>query len=155
MDFMNEIINPPCNRLLTTFFDFNFEICQKRASTCLRTSVHSKRTLSQLLELLFSVPLLMPPEEQVAREGEREREARRVWWDVQRDHLKKTMFAGQRLAPRQMRKTRTVMLLVALRRLDSLCTSLRVSRSENISWKKTCREEYVWGTSWICIWDEV
>ena len=30
MNFMNEIINPPCNSLLATFFELNSEVCPKK-----------------------------------------------------------------------------------------------------------------------------
>ena len=59
MKFMKEIINPPCNSVLATFFELSFEVCQKRASSCLNTLVRPKWTLNQLFELLFLLPLLM------------------------------------------------------------------------------------------------
>ena len=126
-NFMNEITNPPCNSLLATFFELNLEACQKRASFCLKTLVGPKRTLSQLLELLFPLPLLMSPKKKLL-----EREAGRVMWEVQRDQMKYAVCASQRLARTQMSGTRmrTLMLLVALTRLGSLGTSLKVSRSQ-------------------------
>ena len=79
MTFMNEIINPPCNSLLATFF----EACQKEASSCLRRLGRLKRTISELFKLLFLLPLLMSPKRKL-----QERAARRVLWDVQRDQMK-------------------------------------------------------------------
>ena len=32
MNFMNEIINPPCNSLLAKFCDLNSEVCPNKAS---------------------------------------------------------------------------------------------------------------------------
>ena len=57
MNFMNEIINTPCNSLLATFFELNFEAYQKKALSCSMTLVRPKRTLSQLFELLFNLPI--------------------------------------------------------------------------------------------------
>ena len=124
MNFMNEIINPPCNSLLATFFELNSRGCQKKASYCLKTLVSPKRTLSQLFELLFPLPLLISLKRKFL-----EREARRVLWEVRRDRLKQAVCAAWRLVRRQMWRTRTLMLLVALTKL-SLGTSLTVSRSQ-------------------------
>ena len=125
MSFVNEIISPPCSSLLATFSKLNWDKYQRRASSCLRTSVRPNRTLNQLSELLFPLPFLMTLKRKLL-----DREARRVQWEVQRDQPKKPMFARQTLVRRQMWKTRTLILLVALRRLESLGTSLRVSRSQ-------------------------
>ena len=54
---MNEIINPQCNSLIATFFESTCEVCPKTVSSSLRP----KRTVSQLLELLFPFPLLLSP----------------------------------------------------------------------------------------------
>ena len=108
MNSMNEIVNPPCNSLLGTFFGFNFEKCQKKASSCPKTSVHRKRTLRHSFELLFPLSLLLPLKRKLV-----EREARSVRCDGQRDQLKKAMFARRRLVRRQKWRTRTLMLLVA------------------------------------------
>ena len=69
MNFMNEIINPPCDSLLATFLELGSEACQKKASYCLRRLVRPKRRISQLFELLFPLPLLMSREEKVAGES--------------------------------------------------------------------------------------
>ena len=70
MNFMNETSNPPCNSLLATFFELNFETCQKRVLSCLKTSVRPERTLDQLFELLFPLPLLMSPKRKLLERGE-------------------------------------------------------------------------------------
>ena len=67
---MNEIINPPCNSLLATFSEMNFELCQKRASSCLKTLVRPKRTPSQFFELLFPPPRLMSLKRKLLERGE-------------------------------------------------------------------------------------
>ena len=77
MNFVKEISNPPCKSLLTTFFELSFEACEKRASSCLKTLVRPKRTLSQLFELLFPLLLLMSLRRKLL-----EREERRVRWEV-------------------------------------------------------------------------
>ena len=69
---MNEIINPPCHSLLATFSELKFEVCQNRASSCLKTLVRPKRTLSRFFELLFPLPFLMSPKRKLL-----ERQARR------------------------------------------------------------------------------
>ena len=71
-------------------------------------------------------------EEKVAgeRERERQREERRVKWEVQRDQLKTAVCERRGLVGRQNWRTRKAMLLVALTRLESLCTSLKVSRAQ-------------------------
>ena len=79
MNFMNEIINPPCNSSLATFFESISEVRQKKASFSLRKIVHRKQTISQLLKLLFPLPLLVSPKRKLL---EREREARRVLLEV-------------------------------------------------------------------------
>ena len=70
MNFINEIINPPCNSLLATFFEIKSEACLKSASFSLRKLVRPKRTTSQLFKLLFPLPLLLSPK--------KKREASRV-----------------------------------------------------------------------------
>ena len=125
MKFMDKIVNPPSKRRLTTLFELNFEACQKRASSCLKTLVSPKLTLSQLFELLFPLPLLMSLKRMLLA-----REARRVLWEVQSDQLKEVVCEGRKLVRRQMWRTRTLMLLAALTRLGSLGTSLRVSRCQ-------------------------
>ena len=67
---MNEIINPPCNSLLVTFFELSFEICLKKASSCLRRLIRPKRILRQFLKLLFPLPLMMPPKKRWLERGE-------------------------------------------------------------------------------------
>ena len=127
LNFLNEIINPPCNSLLATFFELCFELCLKKASSCSRRLVRPKWTVSQLFKLLFPLPLLLS-----AKRNLLEGEARRVLWQVQRDQMKYVVSSRQRRALRQMWRTkmRKLMLLMALTRLGSLGTSLRGSRSQ-------------------------
>ena len=61
MNFMNEIINPPCNSLLATFFKAIHEVCPKTVSSSLRRSIRPKWTINQLFKLLFPLPLLLSP----------------------------------------------------------------------------------------------
>ena len=127
-------MNPPCNSLLATFFEFNFENCQIKASSCSNTPVHPKRTFSQSFELLFRLPLLMPLKRRLLQ-----REVRTVRWEVQRDHLKKATFERSKLVRREMWRTKTLMLLVPLTRSESLDTSLRDSRSQSSSVERDLR----------------
>ena len=83
MNFMNEIINPPCNSLSATFFEAIRKICPKTVSSSFRRSIHPKWTISQLFKLLFPLPLLLSRKRMLL-----EREARRVLWEVWKDHLK-------------------------------------------------------------------
>ena len=83
MNFMNEIINAPCNSLLATFFEANRKVRPKTVSSSLRRSIHPKWTINQLFKLLFPLPLLLSPKKMLL-----EREARRVLWEVWRDQLK-------------------------------------------------------------------
>ena len=71
----------------------SFEICQNRASSCLKTIVRPKRTLSLLFGLLFPLPLLMSSKRKLL-----EREVRRVLWEVHRDQMKWAVCARRRLA---------------------------------------------------------
>ena len=82
MNFMNEIINPPCNSLLATFFEAIRKVCPKTVSSSLRRSIRPKWTINQLFKLLFPLPLLLSPTILLL-----EREARRVLWDAWRDQL--------------------------------------------------------------------
>ena len=61
MNFMSEIINPPCNSLLATFFQSFCGVCLKTVSSSLRKLNRPKRTINQLLKLLFPLPLLLSP----------------------------------------------------------------------------------------------
>ena len=79
---MNEIINPPCNSLLATFFETESKVCLRRASSYLRRFVRPKRTISQLFELLFPLPLLMSPKRKLL-----ETKAKRLLWEVQREEM--------------------------------------------------------------------
>ena len=72
MNFMNEIMNPPCNSLLATFFELDLDVCPKKASFCLRKFFHPDRTISQLFKL-FPLPLFNVPDEKVAGERGEER----------------------------------------------------------------------------------
>ena len=83
MNFMNEIINPPCNSLLATFFEAIRKVCPKTVSSSLRRSIRPKWTINQLFKLLFPLPLLLSPKKILLK-----REARRVLWEVWRDQLK-------------------------------------------------------------------
>ena len=83
MKFMNEIVNPPCNSLLATFFELNSEVYPKRVSSSLRRLTRPKRTISQPFKLLFPLPLVLSPKKMLL-----EREARRVLWEVQKYQLK-------------------------------------------------------------------
>ena len=42
MNFMNEIINPPCNSLLATFFEAIWKECPKTVSSSLGRSIRLK-----------------------------------------------------------------------------------------------------------------
>ena len=70
---MNGFINPPCKILLATFFELNFEVCEKKASSCFRRLVCLKRTIIQFFELLFPLSHFDVPEKKVA--GERGEES--------------------------------------------------------------------------------
>ena len=89
MNFINEIINPPCNSLLATFLESSCEVCPKTVSSSMRRLARPKRTISQLFKLLFPLPLVLSPKIKLL-----EREARRVLWEVQRDQLKSTEVGG-------------------------------------------------------------
>ena len=125
MKFMIEIVNPLCNSLLATFFEFNIQTSRKRASSCVRTSVSPHRTLNHVFEPHFAFLILMPLKIKLL-----EREARRVLWEVQRDQMKQVMFARRRLVRRQIWRTRSLMMLVAMKRFESLATSQMDSRSQ-------------------------
>ena len=84
LNFMNEIINPPCNSLLATFFESICGVCLKTVSSSLRRLTRPNGTISQLFKLLFPLPLLLLSPKKMLLE----REARRVLWEVQRDQLK-------------------------------------------------------------------
>ena len=73
MNFMNEIINPPCNSLLATFFEASWKICPKTVSSSLRRLTRPKRSINQLFKLLFPLPLLLSPKKMLL-----DIEARRV-----------------------------------------------------------------------------
>ena len=73
MNLMHEIINPPCNSLLATFFELKSEICPKKASFSLRTLFRPKRTISQLFKLRFPPSPFAVFDEKVA--GERGEES--------------------------------------------------------------------------------
>ena len=73
MNFMNEIINPPCNSFLATFFEAVRKVCPKTVSSSLRRSIRFKWTINQLFKLLFPLPPVVFPEENVA--GERGEES--------------------------------------------------------------------------------
>ena len=60
---MNQIINTPCNSLLATFFELNFEVCQKRASSCLKTLFRPKRTFEWVVRAAVSTSHFDVPEE--------------------------------------------------------------------------------------------
>ena len=70
MSFMNEIISPPCNNLLATFFETIREVCQKTVSSSLRRSIRPKWTINQLFKLLFPLPLLLSPKKMLLERGE-------------------------------------------------------------------------------------
>ena len=72
---MDEIINPPCNSLLATFFESSCKVCPKTVSSSLRRIARPKRTKIQLFKLLFPFPLLLSPKK-ILPEGE----AKRVLW---------------------------------------------------------------------------
>ena len=72
----------------------------------------------------------------------------RVWWEVQRDKLKKAMFARQTLVRRQLWRTRTSTLLVAFKMLESLDTSLRDWRSQRYFAERDSKKECVRGCRW-------
>ena len=61
MNFMNEIINSPCNSLLATFFEAFRKVFPKTVSSSLRRSTRPKWTINQLFKLLFPLPLLLSP----------------------------------------------------------------------------------------------
>ena len=82
-NFMNEILNPPCNSLLATFFQSLCGVCPKTLSPSLRRLTRPKRTKNQLFKLLFPLPLLLSPKKMLL-----EREVKRVLWEVQKDQLK-------------------------------------------------------------------
>ena len=69
MIFFNEITNPPSNSLIATFFESSFEVCPKKASSCVKRLVRPNRTLSQLFDLLFTLPLLMSPKRKLLERG--------------------------------------------------------------------------------------
>ena len=72
LDFMNEIIKPPCNSLLATFFELKSEVRPKKVSSSLRNLVRPKRTISQLFNRLFHLRLLLSPKKKLLKR-ERER----------------------------------------------------------------------------------
>ena len=52
MNFMNEILNRPCNSLLATFFESSCGVCPKTVSSSLRRLTCPKWTVNQLSEIL-------------------------------------------------------------------------------------------------------
>ena len=68
MNFMNEIINPPCNSLLVTFFESICGVCPKTVSSSLRRLIR----LQPVQAAVSSSPVVVP-EENVA--GERSEES--------------------------------------------------------------------------------
>ena len=70
LNFMNEIINPPWNSLLATFFEAIREACLKTVSSSLRKLTRPKRTINQLFKLLFPLPLLSSPKKMSLERGE-------------------------------------------------------------------------------------
>ena len=75
-------------------------------------------------------PALSPPLLISLKRKLLDREVTTVRWEIHRDQLKKLAFARRKLLRSQMKRTRTLMLFVALTRLESLGTSLRDSRSQ-------------------------
>ena len=73
MNFMTEIINPPCNSLLAMFFQLSSEVYPKKVSFSLWKLVRPKRTISQLFKLLFPLSPFAVPEKKLA--GERGEES--------------------------------------------------------------------------------
>ena len=67
---MNENIHPPCNSLLATFFELNFEVCQKRASSCLKTLVGPKRTQTVVRAAVSPSPFDVPEENNTGKRGD-------------------------------------------------------------------------------------
>ena len=60
MNFMNEIINTPCNSLLAAFFESSCKVCPKTVSASLRRIARPKRTMSQLFKLFFPFTFCYP-----------------------------------------------------------------------------------------------
>ena len=121
MDFMNEIINPPCKSLLATFFESNFQVCPKTVASSLRILARLKRTISQLFKLLFPLPLLLSPKKNCfkKRRGEpcgRSKGPTEVGGVCETEAALRLMWRT---------KMRTLMLLVAWTKLGSLDRSLR------------------------------
>ena len=143
MIFLNEFINPHCDNLFATFFEFILETCQKRASSCLRTAVRPKRTLSQLFELLFPHPFLMPLKKncQRKRRGESGGMSRGTNW--RRRCLRDGGWYKNR------REGRGRWCCWWRRRGWSLWVRVwGFLDLRKFSSKETCKEECVWGCCW-------
>ena len=70
---MNEIINPPCNSLLATFFELNSEKCPKKMSCSLQEIKSSQADHKSAVQAAVSPSPFVVPEENVA--GERGEES--------------------------------------------------------------------------------
>ena len=119
MNFVDEPIKPTCNSLLATYFELNFEAFQKRASSCLKTLVCPKRTLSQLFELLFPPSPFDVAEEKVLGERGKESPLGGPKGPIEIGGVCETEVGTE--------------ANVALTRLGSLGTTLSVSRSQKSS----------------------
>ena len=75
MNFMNEIINPPCNSYLATFFQSlcGSGVCLKTVSSSLRKLTRPKRTKNSAVQAAVSPSPVVVPEENFA--GERGEES--------------------------------------------------------------------------------
>ena len=119
LNFMNEIINPPCNSLLATIFELSSKVYLKRASSCLRKLVRPK--------LLFLFPPLLSRRKNCCRERGEESPV-----GIPEGPTEVGGVCEREAGTRQMlrKKIKTLMLLVSFTRLGSLGTSLEDSRSQ-------------------------
>ena len=124
LNFMNEIINPPGNSMLATFFELNFEASWKRVSSCLKTLVRPKRTLSQLFELLFPLPCWCPRRGSCCTEKRRE-SCGRSRWPIEESGVCETEASTDADVEEE---DEDVDVVGGVEGLGSLGTSLRVSR---------------------------
>ena len=137
--------------LKATFFEnVSSEKEVKKELSCLKTSVHPKRTLSRSSGQLFLLSPLMPlkgkllareTERERQRERERKRERKRVLWEVQSNVWKEIKCVRRKLVRRRTWRMRKSMWWTALRVLESPDTSLKGSLCQRPFVQIDCRKE--------------
>ena len=123
LNFMNEIINPPCENLLAPLSDFYVRHISEGSVIVLEDINSSPEDTESVIRAAVSLSVFDAPEEKVAGEGGEESSV-----GGPKRPVCEAMFARRRLVWRQMWWAWTLMLLMALTKLKSLGPSLRDSR---------------------------